>query len=134
MPVLTYLADTNIVSDYHRKAAPVRDWFAAHRGEVGISTFTLAELRRGIELKDGKARQQLEAAWRFVLEDYSGRIFVFDEAAAVEWGKMMAKLKNALPPLGDSLLAAIARTTGMVVVTRNVKHFPGCRTVNPWAA
>ena len=37
MPVLKYLADTNIVSDYFRPGNPVKDWFAKHRGEIGIS-------------------------------------------------------------------------------------------------
>jgi predicted nucleic acid-binding protein len=49
MPVLKYLADTNTVSDYFRPGNPVKEWFARHRGEIGISTLTLAEMRRGIE-------------------------------------------------------------------------------------
>jgi predicted nucleic acid-binding protein len=40
MPVLKYLADTNIVSDYFRPGNPVKEWFATHRGEIGISTLT----------------------------------------------------------------------------------------------
>ena len=55
MPVLKYLADTNAVSDYFRVGNPVRDWFARHPGEIGISTLTLAEMRRGIELTPGRA-------------------------------------------------------------------------------
>jgi predicted nucleic acid-binding protein len=61
MPVLKYLADTNTVSDYFRSGNPVKEWFAAHRGEIGISTLTLAEMRRGIELKgDTRTRFALE--------------------------------------------------------------------------
>ena len=61
MPVLKYLADTNTVSDYFRPGNPVKGWFARHRGEIGISTLTLAEMRRGIELRgDTKARFALE--------------------------------------------------------------------------
>jgi predicted nucleic acid-binding protein len=57
----SYLADTNTVSDYFRFGNPVKAWFASHRGEIGISTLTLAEMRRGIELKGGtKARFALE--------------------------------------------------------------------------
>jgi len=134
MPVLKYLADTNAVSDYFRAGNPVRDWFAKHPGEIGISTLTLAEMRRGIELKgDTKARLALERLFKFVLEDYREAIFVFDEAAAVEWGKMMAEAKDPIP-YDDSLIGAIARSCGLAVVTRNAKHFPGCDTVNPWEA
>jgi hypothetical protein len=54
LPVLNYLADTNSVSDYFRPGNPVRAWFQEHQGEVGLSVFTLAEMRQGIELKGGK--------------------------------------------------------------------------------
>ena len=133
MPLLNYLADTNTVSDYLRQVPEVRAWFAAHRGEVGISTLTLAEMRRGIELKPaGKARLALERAYGFILEDYREAVFVFDEAAAVEWGKLMAEAKGHPLPYDDSLIGAVARSCEMKVVTRNVKHFPGCATINPW--
>jgi hypothetical protein len=134
MPVLRYIADTNAISDYQRGEPSVRDWFARHRGQVGLTTLTLAEIRRGIELKqDSKARRKLEKFWKFVTEDYAGRTFVFDEAAAAEWGRMMARHNGSPIPYDDSLIGAIALSCGMIVVTRNEKHFPGCRTVNPWA-
>ena len=132
MPVLKYLADTNTVSDCFRPGNPVKAWLAAHRGEVGISVFTLAEIRRGIELREGKARQALEARYRFIIEDYREAVFVFDEAAAIEWGRLMAEARDQLPPLDDSLIGAIARACDLAVVTRNRKHFRGCRTVDPW--
>jgi predicted nucleic acid-binding protein len=133
MPVLKYLADTNAVSDYFRTGNPVKVWFAAHKGEIGISTLTLAEIRRGIELKGNtKSRFTLERLFDFVLEDYQEAIYVFDEAAAAEWGRMMAEFKNTPIPYDDSLIAAIARSNGLIVVTRNEKHFPGCKTANPW--
>jgi hypothetical protein len=132
MPILKYLADTNAVRDYFRPGNPVRDWFARHPGQIGISTITLAEMRRGIELKgETKARRELERLFKFVMEDYHEAIFVFDEAAAVEWGRMMAKAKQPIP-YDDSLIGAIARSHELTVVTRNEKHFPGCATVNPW--
>jgi len=133
MPLLKFIADTNIISDFFRAGNPVREWFDRHRGQVGITTLTLAEMRRGIELKgDTKARVKLERLYSFVLEDYRDAIFVFDEAAAAEWGRMMADAPNPIP-YDDSLIAAIARSCEMSVVTRNEKHFPGCPTVNPWA-
>ena len=133
MPVLKYLADTNSVSDYFRPGNPVRAWFAAHPGEIGISTLTLAEIRRGIELKGHtKARLALERTFSFVLQDYRHAIFSFDEAAAVEWGRLMAETRNKPLPYDDSLIAAIARSRELTVITRNEKHFPNCKTVNPW--
>ena len=133
MPILSYLADTNAISDYSRGAQAVRDWFDGHKNEIAISTLTLAEIRQGIEIKpDSKARRDLEKKYRFILEDFAGAIYVFDEAAAVEWGKMMAETRNHPVPYGDSLIGAIARSVGIKVLTRNSKHFPGCDTVDPW--
>jgi hypothetical protein len=133
MPFLKYLADTNVVSDYFREGNPVRDWFAKHRGEVGISTLTLAEIRRGIELAGTrKTRLALERIYGFILEDYHEAIYVFDEAAAAEWGRLMAEARNHPIPYDDSLIGAIARSCDLTVATRNEKHFPGCQTVNPW--
>ena len=71
MPVLSYLGDTNAISDFLRGEKPVRDWFSNHRDEIGISTLTLAEMRRGIELKaDSKLRRELERKFRYVMDDY----------------------------------------------------------------
>ena len=132
MPVLKYIADTNVVSDYFHPGNPVKAWFARHRGEVGLTTLTLAEMRRGIELKgDTKARARLERLYRFVIEDYRETIFPFDEAAAAEWGRMMVTAAHPIP-YDDSLIGAIARSRQLVIATRNVKHFPGCATTNPW--
>jgi predicted nucleic acid-binding protein len=133
MPLLNYLADTNAVSDFLRGAEPVIAWFSNRRDEIGISTLTLAEMRRGIELKpEGKVRRELERKFRYVMDDYRGAILVFDEAAAMEWGRLMAEARNHPLPYEDSLIGAIARSMGLKVVTRNLKHFPGCDTVDPW--
>src|SRR5438876_486733 len=114
MSLLAYLADTNTVSDYFRSGNPVKEWFSAHRGEIGVSTLTLAEIRRGIELRpDGRAKRLLERTYSFILEDYRGAIFVFDEAAAAEWGRLCAEARGHPLPYGDSLIGAIARSCGL---------------------
>ncbi len=68
MPILKYLADTNSVSDYFKPNNPVRAWFARHPGQIALSTLTLAEMRRGIELRgDTKSRFALERVFKFIL-------------------------------------------------------------------
>jgi|ERR1051325_1834344 predicted nucleic acid-binding protein len=133
MPLLKYLADTNVISDWMDQAEPVVEWLALHPEEVAISTLTMAELRRGIELKPHtKARRLLERQFQFILQDYEGCVWVFDEAAAFEWGRLMAEARHHPLPFDDSLIAAIARAMDAKVLTRNAKHFPGCDTVDPW--
>jgi predicted nucleic acid-binding protein len=132
MPILKFLADTNVVSDWMRGEESIHKWFAVHADEVAICTITLAELRRGIELKeDGKLRRELERRFRFVLETFEGGVWVFDEAAAFEWARLMAEARAHPLPYDDSLIAAIARSMEATVVTRNVKDFPGCPTFDP---
>lgn len=59
-------------------------------------------------------------------------ILPFDTAAALEWGRMALRGddKNSL----DAMIAAIARTRDLTVVTRNVKDFVPLDTycVNPF--
>jgi len=133
MPILKYLVDTNVVSDWIRGATAVVEWMEEHRIEVAVSSLTVAELRRGIESKsEGKSRRELEREFGYVMEFFEGAVWLFDEASAFEWGRLMAEARAHPLPFDDSLIGAIARSMSAVVVTRNVKHFPGCRTVDPW--
>jgi predicted nucleic acid-binding protein len=133
MPLLKYLADTNALSAIMRAEEPVVEWFSMRRDEVALSAVTLAELRAGIELTPrGRRRSELERKFEFVLEDYRGAILVFDESAAFEWGRLMAEARKHPLAYDDSMIAAIARSVGLRVVTRNVRDFPGCETVDPW--
>jgi hypothetical protein len=87
MPLLKYLADTNVLSAKMAGEQPVLDWLEAHETEVAVSTLSIAEIRRGIELKQhSKKSRELEREFRFLMEDFAGCIWVFDEAAAFEWG------------------------------------------------
>jgi toxin FitB len=133
MPLLKFLADTNVISDWMHGEETVAKWLSDHQDEVALSTLTLAELRQGIELRgDTKARRDLERDFGFVLQEFEGCVWSFDEAAAFEWGRFGAKARNHPIPFDDSLIGAIARSMNVKVVTRNVKHFPGCTTINPW--
>jgi predicted nucleic acid-binding protein len=135
MPVLKYLADTNVLSAKMAGAQPVLDWLEGHGAEVAISTLSIAEIRRGIELRrDGKARRDLEREFRFVMEDFEGCIWVFDELAAFEWGRLLAEAatKNRPLPFADSLIGAIARSMEAKVVSSDKAGFEGCARVDPW--
>jgi len=61
------------------------------------------------------------------------RVLNFDARAAAIWGEITGRTKSPLP-LRDSLIAAIARSRGCRVVTRDTEPFEraGCKVVNPW--
>jgi toxin FitB len=141
---MTWLLDTNIVSELTR---PLPDencvaWLEAHAEDCVISTITLSELRYGIDrLPEGKKKAAKEKAFQFLAEDYQGRFFDFDAASAMEWGRYAAELESAHGSdwwkhfdLRDTQIAAIAREYGLTVATRNIKDFPFCATVNPFAS
>jgi predicted nucleic acid-binding protein len=105
-----------------------------------LSSITLAEIRYGIErLPVGKRKAAVEAAYQFLIEDYAGQFLDFDGPSATEWGSFASELEAAHGSdwwkqfdFRDTQIAAIAREYGLIVATRNVRHFPFCRTENPF--
>ncbi len=110
-------------------------WFGQYADQVALSSLTFAEISRGIQvLPDSKAKRQLDRAFHFLMEDFSGAVWVFDEAAGIEWGRLMAEAqaRNRPLPFADSYISAIARTMGARVATADNKGFVGCARVDPW--
>ncbi len=132
-----YLVDTCVVSEL-RLIEPhpsVLAWFRSVRSsDLHLSSITIAELQRGTQMvraKDPLFADELES-WleEAMIGQFS--ILPFDTAAAREWGRMALRGddKSSL----DAMIAAIARTRDLTVVTRNVKDFVPLDTycVNPF--
>ena len=137
-----YLLDTNIIGNATkpRPSESLLGWMAERIDEdLFISSFTVAEIRRGIlEKPAGRKRNELEE-WFAGPEGlpalFAGRILPFDEKAAHAWARLMAqgratgRPRNAL----NTIIAATAEANGCVVVTDNEKDFAGVETFNPIA-
>lgn len=137
---MRYLLDTNIISDAIKPtpSASLADWMGDQEDEdLFISSFTVAEIRRGVlEKPAGKRRDQLEA-W-FVGPAgpqalFAGRILPFDAGAALIWARLMADGKAKGKPRDgfDAIIAAVAEAHGCVVVTGNEEDFAGMHVLNP---
>ena len=135
------LLDTNILSELMRPAPEkgVEQWLADQPdASVFISAITEAELRYGVTLLPaGKRRSALATVIEDMLgEDFTGRILPFDSAAAVAFAEIAATRRQAGRPIAqaDAQIAAIARSRGAALATRNVPDFEGCGidVVNPW--
>lgn len=135
------LLDTNILSELMRPAPEpaVERWLANQPvASVFISAITEAELRYGLALMpSGKRRSALVAEIEAMLgEDFSGRILHFDSAAAIAFAEIAAERRQAGRPItqADAQIAAIARSRGAALATRNVADFEGCgvEVINPW--
>jgi predicted nucleic acid-binding protein len=137
---MRYLLDTNIISDIVKPSPsePLMGWMAERNDEdLFISSFTVAEIRRGVlEKPAGRRRDQLEA-WFFGPEGpqalFAGRILPFDDGAALIWARLMADGKAKGKPRSalDTIIAAVAEANGCVVVTNNEKDFAGVQVLNP---
>jgi len=120
---VTYLLDTNICIYVIRRHPPqVVDRIRSSKPQdIAISTITLAELEHGAEKSQYPDRNRL-ALLEFLL---AFTILDFDQAAAFHYGLIRAALESKGTPIGpmDMLIAAQARSRGMVLVTNNQGEF-----------
>lgn len=135
--------DTNVLSETLRPQPDVRvlTWMAAQPGSaLFTTTVTRGEVLYGVRLlPKGRRRDKLQYAVTAIFdEDFSGRTLVFDNHAADAYADIAAERKSAGHPISqfDAMIAAITRSRGAVLATRNVKDFSGCGIdlVDPWMA
>jgi hypothetical protein len=133
--------DTNVLSEALKPSPSgiVLRWLAAQEpSAVFITTITQAEVLYGIEvLPAGKRRTRLAAIIEKLLsEEFDDRILSFDEDAARVFAKIVHGREAAGRPISqfDAMIAAIARSRGAAVATRNASDFEHCgiRVINPW--
>ena len=137
-----FVLDTNVVSELMRPApAPkVRAWLDAQlTSDLFITAITEAEIRTGIAvLPDGERQGGLNAAAERAFGVlFAERILPFDSDAAQAYAVIAVARRVGGHPISqaDCQIAAIARSRGASVVTRDVGGFEGSgvEVVNPWA-
>ena len=134
--------DTNVVSELMRDDphADVLVWLDDQpTRELFVTAVTEAEVRTGIAfLPKGRRRRGIaEAADRAFGGLFAGRVLPFDSEAARAYAEIAATCRAAGRPVSqaDGQIAAIARSRGMAVATRNVRDFAdmGIDLIDPWA-
>lgn len=118
-----YMLDTNIIA-YAKNNRPevVMDRLRKYDpDELCISVITLAELEYGVFNSSNPDRNQL--ALTLFLAGIE--VVPFDDDAAVEYGRIRADLKRRGTLIGanDLLIAAHAKSRGLVLVTNNTREF-----------
>jgi predicted nucleic acid-binding protein len=129
-----YLLDTSVVSVLSpgREAfmpSPLVDWLQAHHQELFLPAIAIAEMAQGI----GKLRRAggAERADRLdlwldgLLAAYADRILPLDAQVARLAGQMSdaAVARGRHPGFADVAIAALAQHAGLLLLTRNLKHF-----------
>ena len=138
---MTWLLDTNVISEPTKpNPSPEVMRFASRLPAESLFTTSLAfgEIRAGIARVDDAARRRDLTHWLdfWVRPLFGPRVIDADEAV---WSAMLVilgrlKLENRTLPVTDLVFAAAAERHGLIVVTRNVRHFAGTgvRVLNPW--
>lgn len=135
------IVDTNVLSELmKREPTPgVAQWLTAQPpASLFTTSVTKAEVLYGVALLPaGERRDALEEAVAAMFEeDFHGRVLPFDGAAAYDYAIIASHRRQAGKPISqfDAQIAAIARSRGAVVATRNVFDFEDCGidVHNPW--
>ena len=118
-----YLLDTNICIYLIKKRPPeVLDRFRQHSPQdVAISIITLFELEYGVEKSQYRQRSK-DALAKFLLPLNSINL---DRFSALESAIIRAQLEKKGMSIGpyDLLIAGLARSRDMILVTNNIKEF-----------
>lgn len=133
--------DTNVLSELMRFAPEpsVTNWVATQSAaDLFVTTITQAEILHGVLLLPrGRRRDAIEAAADAMFEeDFAGRILTFSSLAAQAYAEIAVARRHSGRPISqfDAQIAAIAKSAGADVATRNVPDFGGCgiKVIDPW--
>ena len=133
--------DTNVVSELMRvePSESVVRWIAGRPPTALCTTaITQAEIFLGVQLlPKGKRRDVLEETAQEIFDkDFAGRVFPFDSDTAHAYARIISARRRSGRPISqsDAQIAAIARSLGFDLATRNVSDFEGCgiEVFDPW--
>lgn len=135
---MSYLIDTNVISELI-KIKPdkkVINWFeTVPDRELYLSVLTIGEIRKGLVKVNNDAKRETIRAWLDyeLITWFSDRILPIDQHVANKWGLLQAQVNKTLPAI-DSLIAATALHSDLIIVTRNTKDFDiiSLETINPF--
>jgi len=124
------ILDTNIVSEFmtSQPAHSVLQWLNEQvTGQLYLTTITIAEITYGLgAMPEGKRQIFLSRRFKeFINKGFTGRILPFDINSAELYGEIMSHRKVIGRPMStfDGQIAAIVKSTGFTLATRNVKDF-----------
>jgi predicted nucleic acid-binding protein len=136
-----YLIDTNVLSESARPRPnrAVLHWTESQpRESLAVSTISLGEVRKGLDLLAHGSRRATLEQWlkRVIHEQFRGRVLSVSKDIALTWGRLTAadQKRGRELPIMDGLLLATAAVNGLTIVTRNERDFVdrGVPVLNPW--
>ena len=137
---MKYLLDTCAISELTKLNANsgVIEWLENTNSEdLYLSVINIGEIKKGInKLPASKKKQDLLFWLETLLEDYQNKILTVDLSVMENWSLIVANAEKKGQPIAslDSIIAAIAYTQHLTLVTRNERDFYACNipVINPW--
>lgn len=137
---MKYLLDTCAISELTKLNANsgVIKWLENTNSEdLYLTVINIGEIKKGInKLPSSKKKQDLLFWLETLLEDYQNRILTVDLSVMENWSLIVANAEKKGQPIAslDSIIAAIAYTHHLTLVTRNERDFYACNIpmLNPW--
>jgi toxin FitB len=134
------VVDTNVASELMRPspAQAVQDWVRSRdASQLCTTAITVAEIRYGIErLPAGRRKDALRAAAVEIFDTFAEQVLPFDVVAAEQYALVVSQRDRLGLPIDgfDAQIAAICRSRGAALATRNVANFgeTGVDVINPW--
>lgn len=139
---MKYLLDTCAISEFVK---PVIDEglkkfvSAVSNDNLFLSTMTIGELHKGVIRMADSTRKSELTIWLGELEEaFENRILPFDFNSAIHWAKINAHAESKGQKMSafDSIIASVASSNDLVLITRNTKDFVNANIeiINPWSA
>ena len=137
---MNYLLDTCVISEMVKPApnSQVLEWLDnTPTDNLYLSVITIGEVRKGLtKIPDSKKKEALSNWLNTLLVNYKDRIYPIDLSVAENWGVIQGNAEKSGRPMAsiDSLIAAIAYTHHLILVTRNIRDFEAIDLPieNPW--
>lgn len=133
-----YLLDTNVISETVRRepSTAVLRWLDSLEPEqLHVSVLSLGEIRKGALTVSDRRRRTRLLEWLDgnLQEWFEDRVLSVDAQVCVRWAELLAQTTDPLPAI-DSLLAATALHSNLMVATRNTRDFSRLKVTlfNPW--
>lgn len=133
--------DTNVISEFMRPEPDerVKSWLdSVPPQEVWTTSITFGEIAAGIALLPHGVRQRrLADAFDGMRDMFADQVLHFDTAAAVEYGRIIARHSRAGRPISilDAQIAAVTVVAGGALATGNAADFSmtDADLIDPWA-